>query len=136
MKILKYFKDGTWTSLYANILSMCLDKRQNLGDIEDKEQARINLELNGDNNISHYHDSRYIPIINQTKGEILGIIEQNKTELENTFQAAKETNYKRIVVQAYEPADPIENQILFCITENNPCIKVYTKGKWVTIANI
>lgn len=67
MSALKYkLRDG-WNILYGGILSRVLRKDRNLADLTNQTTARQNLGLNGDNNTTHFHDSRYIPLIDAAK---------------------------------------------------------------------
>lgn len=61
--------DNTWEQIYGNAIANRLRKDQNLADIIDKQEARDNLELSGDNNTTHFHDSRYVPMIENEKNE-------------------------------------------------------------------
>jgi hypothetical protein len=87
MSVLKW-KDanGKWVAIYANFLRDCLRKSNNLSDILDKVAARRNLGVDGDNVTSHYHDSRYLPLIEEAKAavgfgqNITNAIEKEKTE--------------------------------------------------------
>lgn len=78
---------GEWYSFYATAIKNRLRRDLNLSDLSDISEARHNIELDGDNNETHFHDSRYIPLINDNKK----IIEQNKkdiiTEIEDRINA-------------------------------------------------
>lgn len=69
MAILKYNDGKEWKSLYGQDIRNKLDKNKNLSDLTNKEEARQNLELTGDNNHTHYHDDRYIPLIEKEKAD-------------------------------------------------------------------
>lgn len=58
-------KPGKWVDGYARNLMDRLRADKNLSDIEDRTKARENLELTGDNNMTHFHDSRYMPLIQE-----------------------------------------------------------------------
>lgn len=55
--------DDEWTQIYGNAINNRLRKDENLSDVDNKAEARKNLEIIGDNNTTHYHDDRYIPLI-------------------------------------------------------------------------
>lgn len=58
-------KVGKWIDSYARSLMDRLRANKNLADVEDRAKARENLELTGNNNETHYHDSRYVPMIQE-----------------------------------------------------------------------
>ena len=74
--------DNTWEQIYGNAIANRLRKDQNLADIIDKQEARDNLELSGDNNITHFHDSRYVPMIENEKNERKAETTQLRTDLD------------------------------------------------------
>lgn len=84
MNVIKYFSKKGWMPLYTNIIAKCLFADKNLSDLKDKQAARDNLELNGDNNHTHYHDDRYLPLINQLEDRLMNVINNMKTEIEST----------------------------------------------------
>lgn len=55
--------EDEWVQIYGNAINNRLRKDKNLSDVDDKAEARKNLEIIGDNNTTHYHDNRYIPLI-------------------------------------------------------------------------
>lgn len=71
MSLLK-FKKGTdgWVALYTEEIRNRLRRDENLADIFDIEKTRENIGLTGDNNTTHYHDSRYLPKIEELKNTI------------------------------------------------------------------
>lgn len=73
--------DNTWEQIYGNAIANRLRKDQNLADIIDKQGARDNLELSGDNNTTHFHDSRYVPMIENEKNERKAETTQLRTDL-------------------------------------------------------
>ena len=69
--ILKFRKNiSEWYSLYANTIKNRLRRDLNLGDVCDVQETRDNIGLSGDNNHTHYHDDRYIPIIEKRINEL------------------------------------------------------------------
>lgn len=68
MSLLKFKKtdnlgdDQDWIALYAEAIRNRLRIDLNLSDVNDKAKARHNLELDGDNNHTHFHDDRYVKI--------------------------------------------------------------------------
>lgn len=74
--------DNTWEQIYGNAIANRLRKDQNLADIIDKQEARDNLELSGDNNTTHFHDSRYVPMIENEKNERKAETTQLRTDLD------------------------------------------------------
>lgn len=95
MADLKYKDGAQWKSIYGKELSNKLDKKENLSDVENVEEARNNLGLTGDNNHTHYHDDRYLPLIQKEtadriaaddakKKDLDSKLEENKTILNNT----------------------------------------------------
>ncbi len=83
MRVLKYYTKDGWIPLYTNMLSKALFAENNLSELTDPEEARKNLELTGNNNHTHYHDDRYIPMINTAKDEILNQFQDLKDEIDN-----------------------------------------------------
>lgn len=66
MAVLKWKKDATtWIGFYLDALRNRLRRDKNLSDVLNKQAARDNLELSGVNNQTHYHDDRYLPLINK-----------------------------------------------------------------------
>ena len=81
MKVLKYFTKDGWSPLYISAIAKALFAENNLSDILDREEARKNLELTGDNNHTHYHDDRYVPMIDAVKDSLLNTKEELKESL-------------------------------------------------------
>lgn len=81
MRVIKYFTKNGWKSLYSHEIAKALFADKNLDDVLNKEQARANLELNGENNHTHYHDDRYIPLIQQAEDRVTNLIENFKVEM-------------------------------------------------------
>ncbi len=80
MRVLKYFTKDGWVPLYVSAITKALFAKNNLSDVPNKEEARQNLELTGENNHTHYHDDRYIPMIDAVKDQILntqGSLQEN-----------------------------------------------------------
>lgn len=62
--LLKFKKDATqWWTLYVEAIKNRLRRDKNLSDLTNVAAARVNLELVGDNNQTHFHDNRYLPVI-------------------------------------------------------------------------
>lgn len=83
MSLIK-FKTGTpdnWISLYVEAIRNRLRRDLNLSDLFDVPAARNNLGLIGDNNTTHFHDSRYIPMLNSLKTELLRKINNLKVKI-------------------------------------------------------
>ena len=89
MSALKYkLRDG-WQILYGGILSRVLRKDRNLADLTNKTTARQNLELDGDNNTTHFHDSRYNPLIQGAEDRSKAYTDQKISDLTSTHNADK-----------------------------------------------
>lgn len=84
MKLLKYYTKNGWEALYANAISKGLLAENNLSDLMDKEEARKNLEIYGDNVHNHYHDDRYLPLIQKVEDKLMTIVNNMKKELDET----------------------------------------------------
>ena len=87
IKALKYYTSEGWKSLYSDIVSFlsnnALLRTNNLSDLIDKDAARENLELTGDNNNTHYHDSHYLPMFQALEDKVDQKIEDFENELNN-----------------------------------------------------
>lgn len=84
MKLLKYYTKNGWEALYANAISKGLLAENNLSDLMDKEEARKNLEIYGDNVHNHYHDDRYLPLIQEVEDKLMTIVNNMKKGLDET----------------------------------------------------
>ena len=84
MKLLKHYTKNGWEALYANAISKGLLAENNLSDLMDKEEARKNLEIYGDNVHNHYHDDRYLPLIQEVEDKLMTIVNNMKKELDET----------------------------------------------------
>ena len=82
MRGLKYLTDNGWETLYTKIISKALFAENNLSELTDKEAARENLEITGDNVHSHYHDDRYIPLLQAVEDRLLSKIDDVSTKIE------------------------------------------------------
>lgn len=89
---IKFKKDkNSWEQIYGNEINNRLRKDKNLSDINDKAESRKNLELIGDNNTTHFHDSRYVPMIENEKNERKAETNQLRTDLDTeTANRAKD----------------------------------------------
>lgn len=87
IKALKYYTSEGWKSLYSDIVSFlsnnALLRTNNLSDLIDKDAARENLELTGNNNNTHYHDSHYLPMFQALEDKVDQKIEDFENELNN-----------------------------------------------------
>lgn len=96
-------ENGKWEQLYGNAIANRLRKDQNLADVDNKQEARNNLELTGDNNTTHYHDSRYLPLIEkeaeERKAETAQIKADLNTEIENRSQDKTDISNSLIQIQ-------------------------------------
>ena len=81
MKIIKYLADNGWIPLYLDEIRSALFAEKNLSDLTDKEAARENLELSGDNVHSHYHDDRYLPLLQKLEDKLTNQIDSLKEEV-------------------------------------------------------
>lgn len=92
--------DKTWIQVYGNEINNRLRRDKNLSEISDKAEARVNLELDGENNTTHFHDSRYLP----------------KIEAEANTREAKDTQLLNALNQEIEDrakiVDEIQQQLL------------------------
>lgn len=87
MALIKWRKStGEWATLYANAILNRLRVDKNLADIKDKQAARENLELTGDNNHTHYHDDRYVPMINAAKDYCKSILDGAVAKLQKNMK--------------------------------------------------
>jgi hypothetical protein len=80
-----------WIAFYVEAIRNRLRRDLNLSDVLDIQAARDNLGLNGDNNHTHYHDDRYIPLIDKVQGNLDNEISDRKTAdniLENKMNTA------------------------------------------------
>jgi hypothetical protein len=68
MALLKWKKGvNEWLTFYVDAIRNRLRRDLNLSDLTDILTARKNLEIYGDSNKTHFHDDRYIPLINSAK---------------------------------------------------------------------
>jgi hypothetical protein len=104
-----------WVIPYYNYLKQCLLKSNNLSEIEDKAKARENLELTGDNNTTHYHDSHYLPLINSM--------------LTGNVQALLDALKQYFIASATAPANPVNDQTIW-FDLNTGLIKYYRNNTW------
>lgn len=81
MKIIKYLADNGWIPLYLDEIRSALFAEKNLSDLTDKEAARENLELSGDNVHSHYHDDRYLPLLQKLEDKLTNQMDSLKEEV-------------------------------------------------------
>lgn len=99
MALLKWKNATDWVTFYADAIRNRLRRDLNLSDLLDKQVARTNLELFGDNNHTHYHDDRYLPLIEAEKqsresivGELTIGITGNVTGTPTAFGAKSSIN--------------------------------------------
>ena len=149
MKLIKLKTSEGWISLYQSILNACLKKNKNLADIENREEARKNLELTGDNNHTHYHDDRYVPMITQLEDKLMAEYEQMRNELtvqiknltsvssSNSSSINQKVDTDLFVFGDVAPVEPKEHTIWFNIKGNGEaCIKVWYNGEWTPMGAV
>lgn len=76
-------KDG-WVSLYRALMNLFVRKDKNLADLENKDEALINLGLAGDVT-SHNHDNRYLPLIQAAEDRIMEALDETKEEIKKNM---------------------------------------------------
>ena len=96
MALWKYKLADGWHVLYGGILANILRKDKNLSDVEDRAAAREALELTGNSNTTHYHDSRYM-----TRTETQEHLE-NQMMLVNSALTAAEERINQLAAQIEE----------------------------------
>lgn len=70
MSLLKWKVDkNNWFTFYVDAIKNRLRRDKNLSDVFDVAESRKNLEIIGDNNQTHFHDNRYIPIIDELRSK-------------------------------------------------------------------
>lgn len=136
MRIFKYLTENGWVSLYQDAWILCLNKRKNLSDLEDKQEARKNLELIGEDNHTHYHDDRYLPKINALRDEMMNLLEQKMLEVDVKFNALRKDNTDKLIVQDTKPETGVFNQTWICTDKDELSIRVYDGVDWVAIAGV
>ena len=65
--LIKIKNGKDWLTFYAEYILNRLRRDRNLSDVNSVSEARKNLEIIGDNNTTHFHDSRYLPKIDAVK---------------------------------------------------------------------
>ena len=75
---------GKWLPLYVAYLRNRLRRDKNLSDVENKKDARGNLELLNEVT-DHWHDTRYVPMIDAVK-TALNTAKQKLTDLINNLE--------------------------------------------------
>ena len=144
MNIIKFKTAQGWISLYQSFMKNFLRKSSNLSDVDNKEEARNNLELTGNDNHTHYHDDRYIPMIDGAKDTILAEVDQIKNQLDikiknidastnqNTTIIESKLDKDLIAIGPTAPVNPKNKTIWFYInTETKRSyIKVWHNGQW------
>ena len=84
MALLKWQRgNNDWVVLYGNIMQNRLRRDRNLSDLANSTEAKKNLGLFGDVT-DHYHDARYMPLINSLRGDLQEEARQRKMELEHS----------------------------------------------------
>ena len=130
MRILQYFTNGKWTSLYQDAWNLCLNKRKNLSDLENKDEARKNLGLNGNENNTHFHDNRYLQL--NEKDTVLAYVDKEVSDLKVDIERIDENIQNKIVIQDTEPSNPKVNQVWICSKKDNPGVNIYSESKWLS----
>lgn len=92
-----YSKAKKWLDTYLGYVNKCLNIKDNLSDIQDKQAARENLELSSKNVTNHKHNSRYVPMIENEATErqdndnaVLDTIATETTNHENAIKSASD----------------------------------------------
>lgn len=146
MSLIKIKTAEGWISLYQAFINSCLKRDKNLGDILNKEEARKNLELTGEDNHTHYHDDRYVPLIEGAKDEMIAELQQVRNEIEiqinnittnvsdNTTVIDQKLDADLFVVGETAPSSPKDKTIWFNIKSNGEStVKVWYNGQWNTM---
>lgn len=135
MSTLKYkLRDG-WNTLYGGILSRVLRKDRNLAELTDKSVARQNLELNGDNNTTHYHDSRYVPLINEAKDAAISAAHNELTSIKSVYDADISSLYTGLNSLSTTTSGQITT-INNNITSNYNSLKQYVDNKIASLTTL
>ena len=89
MSLLKFKKNTKeWIAFYAEALRNRLRIDMNLSDVNDVAASRTNLGLNGDNNHTHYHDDRYLPVIDKNKKDLEKKLQTTKIQLDGRAKSS------------------------------------------------
>lgn len=147
MRLFRFLKDGKWLPLYLGQIRNRLRKDLNLSDVLDVAKARENLELTGEVE-SHYHDKRYLPLIDKAKQEVLRKcddinidLSQTKEQLTTLSQKITKTNNNkmdndRITVGETFTGNPKQGDIWFDTKADAHLVKVFYGGKWVSFSGV
>lgn len=119
MALLKWQRgNNDWVVLYGNIMQNRLRRDRNLSDLANSTEAKKNLGLFGDVT-DHYHDARYMPLINSLRGDLQEEARQRKMELEHSKSIIDEHVRKSVrdVIDGYGKS--ISEEASYRKTEDN-----------------
>lgn len=148
MKIIKQFTKEGWLPLYINAIKKALFAENNLSDIHDKDAARKNLELTGNNVNTHYHDDHYKPMIqaaadkvenklDNIQRDVLEQINEIKKEIKiNENNTGTKVDKAYFVVSETKPTSVREGTVWFCSTIVDPHIEIYNSGQWIKVGGV
>jgi len=89
MALLKWQKEtGSWSTFYVDAIRNRLRRDLNLSDVLDRQEARKNLEIFGDDNKTHFHDDRYIPLITQASQANEDAVNRMKIQLSGSASSS------------------------------------------------
>lgn len=103
MSVLKWQRgENDWVTLYGTVLKNRLRRDKNLADLENTAEAKKNLGLIGDVS-DHYHDSRYLPMIQRVANDLSRETEERKVWQENFDQEIRASIDSQVenVIQQY-----------------------------------
>ena len=126
MADLKYKDKDGWKSLLGNIANNVTDKlskNMNLSDVDSVEESRENLGLTGDNNTTHYHDSRYLPLINKEIEDRKSADASLKEEIDKKLSDSQTSIGGNIDVLQQTIENKINSLIQEEVTERNNAIQ-------------
>ena len=131
MAVLNWYDGTQWVPLYAPDITKRLVKYKNLSDVTNVQDARTNLGLIGDNNHTHYHDDRYMPVIEQLRRDMQAQIDALRGEL-HQFQDDVAKWYH---IGPSPQWGPMDNGSIWFDTSSRT-IKVYSGGQWKAFSGV